>query len=65
MKEGEKISDIKEDAENIGHLVRVLKRHIEKLEEAYKKKNHVEFNLLKKQILQIQRKIHEISQKRH
>ena len=60
MKKSDEISDIKGDISAINHLIRVLNSHTIRLEEAYKRKDSLEFNALKKEILQLQKKIHEI-----
>lgn len=60
MKSGDKsgrTSIVDEEILQINHLVRVLGRHIEKFEKAYSRRDPWEFNSLKKEILQIQRKI--------
>ena len=41
----------------IAKLMKDLEKYIEKFEEAYNKKNTREFNILKKQVLQIQKQI--------
>ena len=58
MKKGDKISLIDDEISQINHLIRVLGRYIEKFEAVYTRRDHREFNLLKREILQIQRKIH-------
>ncbi len=58
MKKGEINSDVEDGISSISYLVRMLSRHIKKLEEAYERKNQREFNILKKEIIQIQKKIH-------
>jgi len=45
---------------NINYLIQILGKHIERFEEAYKKRDPREFNLLKKQILEVQRRIHSL-----
>ncbi|MCX6749765.1 MAG: hypothetical protein NTW17_03430 [Candidatus Pacearchaeota archaeon] len=60
MKKGEQFSFIEGEIHEINHLVRVLGRHIKKFEDAYKRKDAHEFNILKKEIIQIQKKIHSI-----
>ena len=44
-------------ADDINYLVKVLGKQIEKFEAAYLKKDPVEFNSLKKEILRLQRRI--------
>jgi len=44
----------------INHLIKVLGRHLEKFEEAHKEKDPLKFNLIKREIIQIQRKIHSL-----
>ncbi len=51
---------LSENLSEINRLIRVLGRHLEKFEEAYNKKDPVKFNLLKKEILQIQERIHSL-----
>lgn len=53
MKKGDEISEI-------NHLLIVLNSHIEKLEQAYNRKEHEKFNILKKEILQMQKRIHSL-----
>lgn len=60
MKKGDKISLAEDEISEINHLIKVLGRHLKKFEAAYIKKDHKEFNSLKKEILQIQRKIHSL-----
>lgn len=60
MKKGDKISLIDDEISQINHLIKVLGRHIEKFEAAYTRRDHKEFNLLKRDMLQIQRKIHSL-----
>ncbi|MEK6840434.1 MAG: hypothetical protein AABX79_00585 [Nanoarchaeota archaeon] len=60
MKKGDKVSMIDRGILEINHLIKVLGTNIEKLGEAYSRKDHREFNLLKKEILQIQRKINSL-----
>ena len=60
MKRGDKISLVEDEISEINHLIKVLGRHLEKFEDAYIRRDSREFNLLKKEILQIQRKIHSI-----
>ncbi len=60
MKKEGKNSFIEDEVSSINHLVRVLSKHIEKLEAAYKRKDHHEFNIIKKEILQIQKRIHSL-----
>ncbi len=57
MKKSEQFSFIEGEIYDINHLIKVLGRHIEKFEEAYKRKDSREFNILKKEIIQIQKKI--------
>jgi hypothetical protein len=57
MKKGEQFSFIEGEISDINHLIKVLSRHIERFEEAYKRKEPKEFNILKKEIIQIQKKI--------
>ena len=57
MKKSEQFSFIESEIYDINHLIKVLGRHIEKFEEAYKRKDSREFNILKKEIIQIQKKI--------
>lgn len=45
---------------DINHLIKVLGKHIELLDAAYKRKDHREFNILKKHVLEIQRRIHSL-----
>lgn len=59
IKEG-RISLAENEISDIIHLIKVLGKHIEKFEETYNKKDHLKFNILKKEILQIQKKIHSI-----
>ena len=44
----------------VNQHIKALEKHIEKLEEAYNKKDHREFNFLKKQVIQTQKKIHSL-----
>ena len=60
MKKGDKISLIDDEISQINHLIKVLGRHIEKFETAYTRRDHKEFNSLKSNIIQIQRKIHSL-----
>ena len=60
MKKGDKISLIDDEISQVNHLIRVLGRHIEKFESAYLRRDSREFNSLKREILQIQRKIHSL-----
>lgn len=60
MKKGDKISLIDDEISQINHLIKVLGRHIEKFEAAYTRRDHKEFNSLKRDMLQIQRKIHSL-----
>ena len=53
-------SMIEDEISELNHLIRILGRHIEKFEEAYKKKDSREFNILKRHIIEIQRRIHSI-----
>ena len=57
MKEGDQIPRIEGGISEINHLVKVLGMQVEKLDEAYKGKDPVKFNIIKKQILELQRKI--------
>lgn len=45
---------------DIKHLVKILEKHIERLDIAHKKKDHLEFNMLKKYVLEFQRKINSL-----
>ena len=58
MKKGERNSVVEGEISSINYLIRMLSRHIQRLEEAYKKKDHREFNNIRKEIIQIQKKIH-------
>ncbi|MGA2130176.1 MAG: hypothetical protein ABSG05_00990 [Candidatus Pacearchaeota archaeon] len=58
MKKGERNSAVEGEISSINYLIRMLGMHVQKLEEAYKKKDHREFNIIKKEIIQIQKKIH-------
>ncbi|MEK6847969.1 MAG: hypothetical protein AABX50_02500 [Nanoarchaeota archaeon] len=58
MKKEGRISFAEGEISDINHLIKVLSRHIEKFEAAYKRKDPREFNILKKEILQIEKKIH-------
>ena len=58
MKKGGANSDAKDEISSINYLIRMLSRHIKRLEEAYSKKDHKEFNKIKKEIIQMQKKIH-------
>ena len=60
MKSGDKTSLLGDEISQINHLIKVLGRHIEKFEAAYNRRDHKEFNSLKREILQIQRKIHSL-----
>ena len=60
MKKGDKTSLLGDEISQINHLIKVLGRHIEKFEAAYTRRDHKEFNSLKREILQIQRKIHSL-----
>jgi hypothetical protein len=60
MKKGDKTSLIDDEISQINHLIRVLGRYIEKFEAAYARRDHKEFNILKREILQIQRKIYSL-----
>ena len=60
MKSGDKTSLLGDEISQINHLIKVLGRHIEKYEAAYARRDHKEFNSLKREILQIQRKIHSL-----
>ena len=60
MKKGDKISLIDDEISQVNHLIKVLGRHIEKFEAAYTRRDHKEFNSLKRDMLQIQRKIHSL-----
>jgi hypothetical protein len=44
----------------INHLIKILERHLERFEKAYERKDSKEFNILKREILQLQRKIHSL-----
>jgi len=64
MKKGDELSVetmIEKNILDIKHLIKVLEKHIEKLDLAYKNKDHREFNILKKQVLEIQRRIHSLT----
>ena len=58
MKKGDNFYSIDKDITDINHLIRILDTLIKKLEIAYISKDSFGFNSLKKDILQIQRKIH-------
>lgn len=58
MKKGEINSAVEDGMSSINYLMRMLGRHIKKLEEAYEREDQREFNKLKKEIIQIQKKIH-------
>ena len=58
MKKGEISSAVEDGISSINYLMRMLSRHIKKLEEAYERVDQREFNTLKKEIIQIQKKIH-------
>ena len=45
---------------DINYIIRILGRTIERMDEAYVRKDHLNFNILKKQVLQLQRKIHSL-----
>ena len=60
MKKEGGISFAESEVSDINHLIKVLSRHIEKFEAAYKRKDSREFNILKKEILQIEKKIHSL-----
>jgi len=60
MKRGDKISLVEGEILEINHLIKILGKHLKKFEEAYIRRDSKEFNLLKGEILQIQRKIHSI-----
>ena len=61
MKKRERVSLINEqDLDSLNHLMKVLGKHIERLEAAYVGQDHIEFNVLKKGVLQIQRKINSL-----
>ncbi len=49
----------KEDALNsdIGYLIKILGKQMEKLDQAYNKKDAIKFNIVKKQVLELQRMI--------
>ncbi len=61
-KEGGNSSGFLTDDEisTINHLIRVLGKHIEKFEKAYIRRDSGKFNSLKKEVLQIQRKINSL-----
>ena len=61
MKEGDSGADKTGDTDEVVHLTIVLKGLIDQLEEAYEKKDGEQFNILKKKVLQIQKKISEAS----
>ncbi len=60
MKKGDETPLVDDRISEVNHLIKVLGRHIEKFEAAYIRRDHGEFNSLKKEILQIQRKIHDL-----
>jgi hypothetical protein len=60
MEKGGKASLMRNEVSDINHIIKVLNGHIEKFEAAYKKGNHNEFNILKKEIIQLQKKIHSL-----
>ena len=60
MEKGDKLSFVEDEILQVNHLTRVLDSHIEKFEAAYVKQDSNKFNLLKREILQIQRKIHSL-----
>ena len=60
MEKGGKTSLLGDEISQINHLIKVLGRHIEKFEAAYIRRDHKEFNSLKREKLQIQRKIHSL-----
>lgn len=51
----------KENVEFLGQLINSLEKAREKLEEAYEKKSYDEFNNLKKFLLNLQKKIIEVT----
>ncbi len=51
---------VDDEISTINHLIRVLGKHIEKFEKAYIRRDSGEFNSLKKEVLQIQRKINSL-----
>jgi len=57
MKKEDQFSFIEDEIYDINHFIKVLGRHIERFEDAYKRKDSREFNILKKEILQMQKKI--------
>ena len=61
MKEGDSSADKGGAGDEVVHLTIVLKGLIDQLEEAYEKKDGEQFNILKKKVLQIQKKISEAS----
>jgi len=63
MKKREELSVkniIEDEISDVNHLIKVLGKHLEKFEAAYRKKDPREFNILKKQVLELQRRIHSI-----
>lgn len=59
MKKGDEAAALRKQALEIHHLVKVLENHIDKMEKAYEKRDHEEFNRLKKEVIMLQKKIHE------
>ncbi len=49
---------IEDEISDLNYLIKVLGKHIERFDAAYKRKDHREFNILKKQVLELQRRIH-------
>ena len=63
MKRGDEssvVNIIETNISDIKYLLKILGKHIEKLDSAYKRKDHREFNILKKQVLELQRRIHSL-----
>ena len=54
------VPPIDDEISTINHLIRVLGKHIEKFEKAYIGRDSGKFNSLKKEVLQIQRKINSL-----
>jgi len=57
MKKGEGSFLAENEISQIQHLINVLGKQIEQFEVAYNSRNPVQFNSIKKKIIQIQRKI--------
>ncbi len=60
MKKGDKISLSEGEISEINNLIKILENKIKEFEWAYIRRDSEEFNLLKKDIIQMQRKIDSI-----